>query len=91
MSIGPYCFQCFIPIVTCAKHPIVSVCFWYQTSYPSAVVMGGRAILMSMKRGVASPTEDPERAILLQVVWCLIMAFETIGVRDVCAFTWGKG
>ena len=45
---------------------------------------------MSMERGVASPAEDPEWAVLLQVVWCLIMTFETIGVRDVCAFVWDK-
>jgi len=45
---------------------------------------------MSMKRGVASPAEDPEWAVLLQVVWCLIVAFETIGVRDVCALARDK-
>jgi len=48
--------------------------------------MGGRAILVSVKRGVASPAKDPERAVLLQVVWCLVMTFETVGVRDACAF-----
>jgi len=52
--------------------------------------MRGRAILVSVKRGVASPAEDPERAILLQVVWCLVVAFETIRVRDMCAFARGK-
>jgi len=52
--------------------------------------MGGRTILVSMERGVASPTEDPEQAVLLQVVWCLIITFETIGVGDVCTFARGK-
>jgi len=52
--------------------------------------MGGRAILVSVKWGVASPTEDPKQAILLQVVWCLVMTFETIGVRDMCALAQGK-
>jgi len=52
--------------------------------------MGGGAILMSVKRGVASPTEDPEWAILLQVVWCLVVTFETIRVRDMCALARGK-
>jgi len=52
--------------------------------------MRGGAILVSMKWGVASPAEDPERAVLLQVVWCLVVTFETIGVRDVCAFARGK-
>jgi len=52
--------------------------------------MGGGAILMSMERGVASSAEDPERAVLLQVVWHLIVTFETIGVRDMCAFVRGK-
>jgi len=52
--------------------------------------MGDGAILMSVKRGVASPAEDPERAILLQVVWCLIVTFETVGVRDMCAFARDK-
>jgi len=64
--------------------------FWYQASHPSAVAMGGRAILVRVKWGVASPTEDPEWTVLLQVVWCLVMTFETIGVRDVCAFARGK-
>jgi len=41
---------------------------------------------MSVKRGVASPAEDPEWAILLQVVWYLVVTFETVGVRDMCAF-----
>jgi len=45
---------------------------------------------MSVKRGVASPAEDPERAVLLQVVWCLIMTFETVGVRDMCALAQSK-
>jgi len=58
---------------------------WYQASHPSAVVVRDGAILMSVKRGVASPAEDPERAILLQMIWCLVMTFETVGVRDVCA------
>jgi len=52
--------------------------------------MGGGAILMSVKRGVAFPTKDPERAVLLQVVWCLVVTFETVGVRDTCAFAWDK-
>ena len=64
--------------------------FWYQASHLSAVAMGGRAILVSVKWGVASPTEDPKRAILLQVVWCLVMTFETIGVRDMCVLAQGK-
>jgi len=64
--------------------------FWYQASHASTVAMGGGAILMSVKRGVASPAEDPERAVLLQVVWCLVVTFETIGVRDVCVFAWDK-
>jgi len=46
--------------------------------------MGGGAILVSVKWGVASPAEDPEWAVLLQVVWCLVVTFETVGVRDVC-------
>ena len=64
--------------------------FWYQASHPGAIVMGDGAILMSVERGVASSAEDPEQAVLLQVVWCLIVTFETIGVRDVCAFARGK-
>ena len=66
------------------------MCFWYQASHPNAIAMGGGAILMSMERGVASPAEDPEWAILLQVVWCLVVTFETVGVRDMCAFAWGE-
>jgi len=45
---------------------------------------------MSVKRGVASPAEDPEWAVLLQVVWCLVMTFETVGVRGVCTFVQDK-
>jgi len=52
--------------------------------------MRGGTFLMSMEWGVASPTEDPEQAILLQVVWCLVMTFETIGIRVSCAFARGK-
>jgi len=52
--------------------------------------MGVGAILVSMKRGVASSAEDPEQAILLQVVWCLIVTSETVGVRDVHALAWDK-
>jgi len=52
--------------------------------------MGGGAILMRVKWGVASPAEDPERAILLQVVWCLVVTFETIGVKGACAFARSK-
>jgi len=91
MSVSPYGCQRFVFTVACAKHPIVSVCFWHQASHPSTVAMGGGAILVSVKRGVAFPTEDPEWAILLQVVWCLIMTFETIGVRDVCALAQDEG
>ena len=75
----------------CAKPPIVSVHFWHQASHPSAIAMGGGAIFMSVKRGVASPTEDPEQAVLLQVVWRLIVTFETVGVRDVCALAQDNG
>jgi len=53
-------------------------------------VVRDRAILMSVKRGVASPAEDPERAILLQMIWCLVVTFETVGVRDVCVLVRGK-
>ena len=67
------------------------MCFWYQASHPSAVAMGGGAFLVSVKWGVASPAEDPEQAVLLQVVWCLIMAFETIGVRNMCTLARDKG
>ena len=66
------------------------MCFWYQASHPSAIAMGGGAILMSMKRGVASSAEDPEQAILLQVVWYLVVTFGTIGVRDTCTLAWSK-
>jgi len=66
------------------------MCFWYQASHPGAVAMGGGAVLMSMKRGVASPAEDPEWAVLLQVVWCLVVTFETVGVRGVCALARDK-
>jgi len=52
--------------------------------------MGGGAVLMSMEQGVASPAEDPEWAVLLQVIWCLVVTFEAVGVRDVCAFARGK-
>jgi len=52
--------------------------------------MWGGAILVSVKRRVASSAEDLERAILLQVVWCLIVAFETVGVGNMCMFAWGK-
>jgi len=52
--------------------------------------MGGGTILISMKWGVTSPAEDPERAVLLQMVWCLVMTFEAVGVRDVCALARGK-
>jgi len=90
MSVSPYSCQRFISTVTCAEHPIVSVRFWYQASHPSAVAVRGGAILMSMKRGVAPPAEDPERAILLQTIWCLVVTFETVGVRDVCVLARGK-
>ena len=66
------------------------MCFWYQTSHPSAVAVGGGAILMSVKQGVASPAEDPEQAILLQMVWCLVVAFETVGIRNVCVLARDK-
>jgi len=52
--------------------------------------MGGGTILVSVKRGVTSSAEDPEQAILLQVVWCLVVTFETIGVRDTCALARDK-
>jgi len=45
---------------------------------------------MSMEWGVTSSAEDPERAVLLQVVWCLVVTFETIGVDDACALARGK-
>ena len=35
---------------------------------------------MSVEGRVASPTEDPEQAVLIHMVWCLVMAFETVGV-----------
>jgi len=53
--------------------------------------MGGGTILMSVKRGVASPAEDPEWTVLLQVVWCLVVTFETVGVRDMCVLARDKG
>jgi len=49
--------------------------------------MRGGAILVSVKREVASSAEDPEWAILLQMVWCLVVTFETIRVNIMCAFT----
>jgi len=45
---------------------------------------------MSVKQGVASPAEDPEQAILLQMVWCLVVAFETVGIRNVCVLARDK-
>ena len=62
--------------------------FWYQTSHPGAVAMGSGAILMSMEWGVTSSAGDPEQTVLLQVVWCLVVTFETIGVT--CAFARDK-
>ena len=62
------------------------MCFWYQASHPGAVAMGGGALLVSVERRVTSPTEDPERAVLVRVVWCLIMAFETVWVYGARAF-----
>jgi len=53
--------------------------------------MGGGAILIRVKWGVASLTEDPEWAVLLQMVWCLVVTFETIRVRDMCAFARSEG
>ena len=38
---------------------------------------------MSVKGGVASSAEDPERAVLIYMAWCLVMAFETVGVEVV--------
>ena len=35
---------------------------------------------MSVERRIASPAKDPEQAVLVCVAWCLIMAFETVGV-----------
>jgi len=64
--------------------------FWHQTGHPSAVAMGSGAILMRVKWGVASPAEDPEWTVLLQVVWCLVVTFETIGVGDTCTLVRGK-
>jgi len=52
--------------------------------------MGGGAILVSVKWGVASPAEDPEQAVLLQMVWCLVVTFETIGIRNMCALARSK-
>ena len=45
--------------------------------------MGGGALLVSMKGGVAFPAEDPEQAVLIYVAWCLVTAFETVGVGAV--------
>ena len=62
------------------------MCFWYQASHPGAVVVGGGALLMSVERRVASPAEDPERAVLVRMVWCLIMTLDAVWVCDACAF-----
>ena len=86
MPVSPYSCECFVSAVVRAKEPIVGMCFWYQASHPSAVAMGGGALLMSMEGRVASLTEDPERAVLLRMVWCLIMTLETVGVCGACAF-----
>ena len=64
------------------------MCFWHQASHPSAVAMGGGALLMSVERRVASSAENPERAVLLCVAWCLIMTFETVGVGAAHALLW---
>ena len=64
------------------------MCFWHQASHPSAIAMGGGALLVSVEGRVASPTEDPEWTVLLRMVWCLIMTLETVGVGVAHAFVW---
>ena len=67
------------------------MCFWYQASHPGAVAMGGGALLMGMERRVASPAKDPERAVLVCMVWCLIMTLDVVWVCDACAFELSDG
>ena len=67
------------------------MCFWHQASHPVAIAMGGGALLVSMEGGVASFAEDPERAVLERMIWCLVMAFETVWACGACAFLRSDG
>ena len=67
------------------------MCFQHQASHPSAVAMGGGALLVSMEGGIASLAEDPERAVLEHMIWCLVVAFETVWVCGACAFRLRNG
>ena len=62
------------------------MCFRYNATHAVAVAMGGGAVVMSVEGGVAPPTDDPEQAILLHVIWSRIVAFETVWEGDAFAF-----
>ena len=62
------------------------MCFGYNATHAVAVAMGNGAVVVSMEGGVAPPTDDPERAILLHVIWSCIVAFETVWEGGAFAF-----
>ena len=70
-----------------AKEAIVGVHFRHNATHTVAVAMGGWALVVSMGGGVAPSTDDPERAILLHVIWSRVITFEAVWEGD--AFTFG--
>ena len=58
----------------------------YNATHAVAIAMGGWAVIMSMKGGVAPSTDDPEWAILFHVIWLRIMAFEAVWKGGAFAF-----
>ena len=75
-----------IRIVAYAKEAIVGMRLGYNATHAVAIVMGGWAVIMSVKRGVAPSADDPEWAILFHMIWSRIMAFEAVWKRDAFAF-----
>ena len=58
----------------------------YNATHAVAIAMGGWAVIMSMKGGVAPPADDPEWTVLLHVIWSRIMAFEAVWEGNAFAF-----
>ena len=60
--------------------------FRHAATHAVVVAMGDWALVMSVEGGVAPPTDDPEQAILLHVIWARIVAFEAIWEGDAFVF-----
>ena len=58
----------------------------YNATHTVAVVMGGWAVVVSVKGGVTPSADNPEWAILLYVIRSRVVAFEAVWEGDAFAF-----